>query len=194
MKCEICHKQEAQVAVTRKIDGVEKELYVCKACAETNPPPGKKRQSDHHGHNHHPQVTLINGKDAHLPEPLVQGIVEATLDFMKGVAEIEENEHRVCPVCKSNWDKIKESGRITCPACWKTFAKKIRSEFLAMEFGPRHVGSAPSVDKLPDASSMRKVLERDLKNAIAREDYRRAAEIKRKLDEFDPNDNPKDAQ
>lgn len=191
MKCEICHKHEAEVAVTRRIDGVEKELYVCKACADPKPPDEEKRKSCDRGQR--PQVTMINGKDAHLPDPLVQGIVEATLDFMKGVAEIEENERRVCPVCKSNWDKIKESEHITCPSCWKTFAKKIRAEFLAGEYGPRHVGAAPSVDKLPDANSVRKVLERDLKDAIAREDYRRAAEIQRKIDELGRADSPKDA-
>ncbi len=33
MKCEICHKAAAEVAVKVPRDGVEEEMYVCKACA-----------------------------------------------------------------------------------------------------------------------------------------------------------------
>ena len=101
---------------------------------------------------------------------------------MKGMAEAEENEHRTCPKCKSNWDQISKSGRITCPACWKTFAKKIRAEYLSGEFGPSHTGSAPSVDTIPDSNEALAVLERDLKAAVAREDYRAAAAIQKKID------------
>ncbi|MBR4417427.1 MAG: hypothetical protein IKS67_11690, partial [Victivallales bacterium] len=34
MKCEICHENDAKVAVHRMVDGTEKELYVCQKCAE----------------------------------------------------------------------------------------------------------------------------------------------------------------
>ncbi len=169
MLCEKCHKSEATRAITVKENGVEKELYVCASCAGAKAGSEKPRTSE--------------GGD--LPAPLVEGLVKATLDFMKGVAEAEENERRTCPKCKSNWDTIKEDGRISCPTCWKTFAKKIRSEFLAAEFGPSHKGSAPSVDTMSDPSEARAALERELKDAVAGENYRRAAEIKRRLDAMD---------
>lgn len=34
MKCELCHKKEAETALTMQKDGKEVELYVCKACAQ----------------------------------------------------------------------------------------------------------------------------------------------------------------
>ena len=34
MKCELCHQAAAERAVRKKVDGVEQELYVSKACAE----------------------------------------------------------------------------------------------------------------------------------------------------------------
>lgn len=33
MKCEICHKADAETAISREVNGAEDELYVCKACA-----------------------------------------------------------------------------------------------------------------------------------------------------------------
>ncbi len=183
MKCEICHKAEAQVPVTIKVDGGEKELYVCKACAEkaNRPPPGKPGKNAPHG----VQFKAINGDGTDLPKPLVDGLVKATLDFMKGVAEVEETENKTCPACKATWEQIKESGRLGCPACWKTFAKQIQREFLQGEYAKRHVGAAPGVEKISNTADQRTILERDLKEAIAREDYRRAAALKRQLDDLD---------
>lgn len=188
MKCEICHKAEAKTAITAKVDGVEKELYVCATCAAAAKA-GKTKHTPRHKPGK-PDVTIINGADKE-PPPYVEELVKATLGFMKEVAEAEENEKRVCPICKAKWDKIKESGHLGCPACWKTFARQIREEFLHGEWGAAHNGRAPAVETLPDATAARTVLERDLKKAIAREDYRRAAELKRQLDALG---NEKDAE
>lgn len=178
MKCEICHKAEAEKAITVKMDGVEKELYVCSACAATHQigrnPPTEKSKS---------RVSVIKGTST-TPPPFVEELVKATLGFMKGVAEAEENEQRTCPVCQSNWEQIKSSGRIGCPSCWKTFARQIREEFLSVEFGKAHIGSAPAIDRLPDVKAVKAILERDLKAAIAREDYHKAALLKDKLDDL----------
>ncbi len=163
---------------------MEKELYVCSNCAAAVRGGGS-------GHAHEttkPNVSVIEGKGVN-PPPFVEELVKATLGFMKGVAEAEENEKRVCPVCRTKWDKIKETGRIGCPTCWKIFARQIREEFLSAEFGKAHVGAAPAIDRLPDPSAARTVLERDLREAIAREDYHLAAVLKRRLDALDDGDN-----
>ena len=176
MKCEICHKAEAETAVTTTQDGVEKELYVCSACAAS-----LRGAPSRNTRNSSPKVSVIKGSST-TPPPFVEELVKATLGFMKGVAEAEENEKRVCPHCKATWEQIKESGHVGCPSCWKTFACQIRDEFLSVEFGKAHVGSAPAIDRLPDLKSIKTVLERDLKLAIQREDYHLAALLKNKLD------------
>lgn len=181
MKCEICRKAEAEKAITVTENGVEKELYVCSACAEAKKQ-GKtaKAKPPRTGR---PGVTIVGGEN--VPQPLVEEFVKATLGFMKGMADADEDKRRTCPVCGATWDSVKASGRLGCPSCWKTFAREVRGEFLAAEYGPVHMGAAPSVEVLPDARSARRVLERQLEDAIAREDYRLAAEIKRKLDGLD---------
>lgn len=182
MKCESCHQAEAKAAVTVDVEGVKKEIYVCTTCAAKLRGKNKSKKSDPASPKKAtPEITVLNG-ETEPPPPFVEELVKATLGFMKGVAEAEENDKRVCPVCKAKWDQIKSSGRIGCPACWKTFARKIRETFLGGEWGPSHIGAAPTIDRIPDPAAARAVLERELKDAIAREDYRRAAALKRKLD------------
>lgn len=182
MKCEHCHQADATTAVTVTEDGARKELYVCAACAADLRGGGEAKKKKA-AKASRPKTTVI--KAGENPPPFVEELVKATLGFMKGVAEAEENERRTCPACHAKWDRIKETGRLGCPACWRTFARKIRAEFLAGAFGPAHVGSAPAVDRLSDVPSIRAVLSRDLKAAVAREDFRRAAELKRRLDALD---------
>ncbi len=181
MKCELCHQADATTAVTVKKDGAEKELYVCAACAADIRNGGRKKKKTSADPSK-PTVIKTSGEE---PPPFVEELVKATLGFMKGVAEAEENERRVCPVCHAKWDKLKDAGRLGCPACWRTFARQIRTEFLSAEFGRAHIGAAPAIDRLPDAKAVRAVLERDLRAAIAREDFHRAADLKRQLDALD---------
>lgn len=178
MKCEICHRAEAETAITVRRDGEERELYVCAACAKAarDGRPGQPPQ------RRSPRVTIVGGDGGDVPQPIVEEFVKATLGFMKGMAASEEETRRTCPACGTSWERIKKESRIGCPACWKTFAREIRETFLKGEYGPAHVGAAPAVSSLPDPESARTVLERELKDAIAREDYRRAAAIKHDLD------------
>ena len=187
MKCEICHQAEAVQPLTVTRDGETKELYVCHACAEAAKHPGKKAPKKPHGDLKMPQLTVL-GKDKD-PPPFVKDFVEATLGLMQGFAE-EENSHRHCPTCKTSWEKIKESGRVGCPDCWQAFRREIRTEFMAPQYGRRHLGPPPpNVSAPPEAS--RRHLQRELKAAVEREDYHLAAELQKKLDALDSG---KDAQ
>ncbi len=184
MKCEICHKAEATTVLTLTKDGVARELYVCQDCADKNrgkTPPRERKPSA-------PKIKRVISPNE-TPPPFVEEFVKATLGFMKEFAENEENEKRVCPVCKTKWETIKETGRLTCPACWKTFARHLRAEFFSAQYGPAHLGKAPAIGKSQSSKDMRAILERDLKNAIACEDFHLAANLKKKLDELEQGRN-----
>ncbi|MGN0851918.1 MAG: hypothetical protein ACI4Q3_00920 [Kiritimatiellia bacterium] len=179
MKCEICHDRDAEQAVTVTRDGKERELYVCKSCAQSlHRPSGKAKPRK-------PSVTIVGPDDE--PPPFVRNFLEATLGLVKGISEKQAEHHHVCPTCHATWDQIRETRRFGCPNCWKTFAKELQTEFLRSEYGPTHVGLPPAgLGHLPPESGRdrRRVLERALKDAIGREDYRKAAEIQKQLAEL----------
>lgn len=181
MKCEICHEADAAAVIHVKKGGEEKELFVCKSCAAKARHPAKKKSSSDKG------KPVLSFSDDEEPPEFVKNLVEATLGFMKGVVESGHRKHTKCPTCKTTWDQIKNTGRLGCPNCWKVFAKSIPATFLAGEYGPKHVGAMPAT---VTGEASRAYLERELKAAVAREDFKRAAALKRLIDALDRNDAP----
>lgn len=169
MKCEICHQADAAAVLHVKNGDTDRELFVCKACAAKAKHPKKRRKDG----ESQPALALADGEE---PPEFVKNLVEATLGFMKGVAESTHDKHAKCPVCKTSWEHIKSSGTFGCPACWKTFAKEVRATFLSGQYGPKHVGAMPAT---VTGEASRAYLERELKAAVAREDFKRAAALKR---------------
>ena len=179
MKCEICHEADAAAVIHVNKDGEDNELFVCKACAAKAKHPAKKKPAPD---KDEPGLTFDDDDE---PPEFVKNLVEATLGFMKGVAESGKRTHTKCPACKTTWAQIKKSGRLGCPHCWKVFAKSIHETFIAGEYGPKHVGAMPAT---VTGEASRAYLERKLKAAIAREDFKRAASLKRLIDDIGKKD------
>ncbi|MBR1587127.1 MAG: hypothetical protein IJ658_02260 [Kiritimatiellae bacterium] len=182
MKCEICHEADAAAVIHVKKDGEDKELFVCKSCAAKSRHSPKKKPADDNGES---MLTLEGDGE---PPEFVKNLVEATLGFMKGVAESGGKMPRSkCPACKTTWEQIKKSGRLGCPHCWKVFAKPIRETFIAGQYGPKHVGAMPAT---VTGEASRAYLERELKAAVVREDFKRAAALKRLIDDLGKKEEP----
>ncbi len=184
MECEICHKAEAATVLVRKnAAGEDEELFVCKACkaaarrakAEKAPP----------ADGDEPRFAAeVFGPGGEEPPAFVKDLVDATIGFMKGVAQSERKSARKCPVCGRTWEEVSADEMIGCPNCWKVFAKDLRARYLAQQYGPKHAGKIPDASESP-AGESREWLEQELKKAVAAEDFRKAAELRRKLDELE---------
>ena len=179
MLCELCHNHEACGVLHRKdANGEDEELYVCQDCLKTNgktnkpPKPGK------------PTIVTADGEE---PPAFIKNFLDAAVGLIEGVTGGEMPQEQKCRVCGSTWKKIKEERRIGCPDCWSQFGKEIREEFLTGAYGPRHVGKIP--EKNSDGKPSRAFLEKELKEAVARQNYRKAARLRRQLDELDGKGN-----
>ena len=119
MKCEICHEADAAAVINVKKDGEDRELYVCKACAAKARHKKKDQKPKDEGG---PALEFGNGEE---PPEFVKNLVEATLGFMKGVVESEQNA-RTCPACKTTLRVPKGRGKIkiVCRKCGNSFMGK----------------------------------------------------------------------
>lgn len=142
MKCEICHKEDAKVAVRRVVDGVEKELYVCPTCAAGSAVP--KEQKVEGGPI---QFKVEGGK---LPEAVIgaflKHMVEATSGFNPKVLENPVkpiDAGKPCPVCGMRPDDYKRFGRLGCDACYEFFSRQLQPIIRDMHPGVSHVGKFP---------------------------------------------------
>ena len=179
MLCEICKHNNAECVLHRKDEnGEDEELYVCKKCMEA---------ADDESSN---PVTMVSIKpiiitaDGETPPEFIQNFLDAAVGLIEGVVKSDIKPQKVkCKVCGSTWEKIKESNAVGCADCWSQFAEEIRKEFLSDSFGPNHIGKIP--ERTSDGKPSRIFLEKQLKDAVAKQDYRKAARIRKQLDSLD---------
>lgn len=155
MKCDLCEK-EAVVHLTQVINGEMKEVHYCEEHA--------KQQ----------------GLDIHSPLSIT--------DLLMGIGESKQGmEHQLspaCPRCGLSRDEFRQSGRLGCPDCYKTFMAELAVAIKAMHHSSQHVGKIPAREGIQTRiKSQIARFQKDLDAAIAREDYEQAAEIRDRISE-----------
>ena len=178
MLCELCHNHDASGVLHRKdANGEDEELYVCQECLKAN---GKAKPEKAK------EISVVT-PDGDEPPAFIKNFLDAAVGLIEGVAGAEPPREKKCRVCGATWKKIKSERLLGCPDCWSQFGKEIREEFLSGAYGPKHLGKIP--EKNPDGKPSRAFLEKELKEAVARQNYRKAARLRRQLDELDGKGN-----
>lgn len=178
MLCELCKRNEASGVLHRKdANGEDEELYVCKECLAENSPGAKDGKRPKHI-----KSTIITADGSEPPE-FVKDFLAAAVGLIEGVADGASAKERKCPVCGCTWEKIKDTQTIGCADCWTMFGNEIRETFLSAAYGPKHRGMIPEKDS--DGKPSRAFLEKELKEAVARQNYRKAARLRKQIDELD---------
>ena len=147
MKCEICHENDAKVAVHRVVDGTEKELYVCQKCAAA----GDKTDEA--------APDLANGepsKDIPAAAKLITGLLKQMIDAGLEAASIVDNPTSrppgpPCPVCGMTPDDYRRITRLGCAHCYEHFSQILTPVIRDMQPGASHVGKVPDTPRTNDA-------------------------------------------
>lgn len=89
-----------------------------------------------------------------------------------------QKDNRVCPVCGRSWDDFSRIGKFGCGECYKTFSTGAERVLRQIHSSSEHVGKGPSKSSA-EIKFKRKLddLKRQLKDAVAREDYETAAKL-----------------
>lgn len=175
MLCELCHKNEAAGTLHRKdANGEDEDLYVCKECLAKHQHGGKDKSGRH---------AKIVGPDGDEPPEFIRNFLDAAVGLIEGVAQAGPPPVKKCPVCGRTWEQIEDDCAVGCPDCWAQFGAEIRKKFLKGSYGPKHIGKIPM--KAPDGKPSRAFLEKELKDAVAKQNYRKAARIRKELDALD---------
>ena len=171
MLCELCKKEEASGVLHRKDEnGEDEELYVCKKCLKAN--------TDGSADESNRETPDAPGEDE--PPAFIKNFLDAAVGLIEGVTGGEMPKEKKCPQCGATWEKITNDETVGCPDCWAQFGKEIRNKYLGGSYGPKHLGMIPQ--KSPDGKPSRAFLEKELKEAVARQNYRKAARIRKLLD------------
>lgn len=156
MQCDLC-QNEATVFLTQIVKDELKKMSLCKDCAR------EKGVTDPTG------FALAQ---------LLEGIGAATPAEAGGKAQVRPEE-RSCPRCGFTESQFKKIGRLGCSECYSVFREEVESLLRPMHAGSRHVGKVPA--GLPRQAVARELMERlrrELEQAVARERYEEAAELR----------------
>ncbi len=176
MLCELCHKGEASGVLRRKgKDGEEEELYVCSQCLGKDGGHGGKKRAGK------VKATIITA-DGEEPPAFVKELLDAAAGIFGDDEADDAGKEQKCRMCGTTWEKIRETKCVGCPDCWVTFGDRIKEEFHSASYGPTHKGRMP--ERGDDGKPSVAFLEKELKDAVARQNYRKAARIKRQIEEL----------
>jgi protein arginine kinase activator len=158
MHCDVCKTNQATVFLTQIVEGKMQKVNLCEACSK------EKGVTDPTGF--------------------------ALADLLLGLGAAQEMERggivQKCPVCGFSQADFKKTGRLGCANCYNTFAEGLSSLLKGMHKGTDHLGKVPArLAKTLERESALKGLQRDLRKAVADEDYESAASIRDQIRHLD---------
>ncbi|MDA1043735.1 MAG: UvrB/UvrC motif-containing protein [Verrucomicrobia bacterium] len=132
MICAICKKQEANVSLKHFVEGVNKELNVCQACAEKH---GLGRQ---------------------LPLPVLTDF----LFGVSVQAESPDSEgQNVCPTCHLHSRDLQKTSLLGCADCYDTFSDDVQSLLDSLQPSKQHLGKVPESARRSHADYLESTLQ-----------------------------------
>lgn len=119
-------------------------------------------------------------KQSDQPIASIAGVLANQLGQSK--EELEELDQKECPVCGISFFEFRNSGRLGCPYDYTHFESDLQPLLKNVHDKVEHRGKRPKrAAASADSQAEMIQLRRDMEEAVEREDYERASEIRDKL-------------
>lgn len=155
MLCQYCQENEATVHLTHVVGGDVKKLHLCQDCAQKS------------GFDPDSSMSI---KDVLL------GLGASSEEVDEGP---EVKQVKSCPSCGLTLAEFKKTGRLGCQDCYSTFRREIVPLLQSMHHSTKHVGKTPAgIHDSIKVEGRIEQLERNLNEAVAKEEFERAAQLR----------------
>lgn len=114
MKCEICHKNDAKTAIHVTAGGRDRELYVCRDCAEAEK--SRRRQTPRRRFG---RLPFADDEDEDDSDVIGRNGEDGEKQTRRHWTLAEDAEP--CPDCGTTLEDIDRSGLLGCPYCYTAF-------------------------------------------------------------------------
>ena len=94
---------------------------------------------------------------------------------------------KACASCGTTMSQVRETGLVGCPLCYRSFEQELSPIIERAQAGScAHVGRHPAqAAELVDRAALRNRIARELREAVAQEQYERAARLRDRLGELE---------
>lgn len=162
MQCADCHTNKATVHFTQIVNDETETFHLCQGCA---------------------QKRGLKTSPAGTPMPLSDFLSEMGAPiFTKATSA-----NLACPRCGSTFRQFRRSGRLGCSHCYATFEQEMSALLRKIHGSNEHVGitEIESVGPVNADEARLLALRRDLRQAVEREEYERAATLRDAISAFE---------
>ena len=157
MLCDVCKERDAVVHLTQVVESVMTQLHLCEKCAAERGV----------------ETTIAMPK-----HPLGE--------FLQAVQQqvaVTPGEAGKCTFCGFTLKDFRQSGRLGCPSCYRTFEGSLRELLRRVHGSARHVGrryEAPQ-PQLSERATILHELRARLRAAIDQEQFEVAADLRDRI-------------
>jgi protein arginine kinase activator len=170
VSCERCGRGPAAISYTEYGEQGQRKLRICAGCAREL------------GFDVPPEAGVVESAPpeapADAPVAKLVGIlgIEAVI---QAAGRAEPDDPRECPGCGMTGNELRREPLFGCPVCYETFHESLDALFRRIHGAVAHRGRVPGggTAGLVDVESLR----RELDDALAHEDYERAARLRDRL-------------
>jgi len=165
MLCQICKSEEATVHIKEIINGKYTELHLCHRCAE------ERGLTE----------SLLS------PGSVFANLMSGLADFVKSPLLLQEEKK--CPECGLPYTSIINKGKMGCASCYETFRDYIFPLLERIHGKATHRGKVPQ--RITTESRVKTKLyqlQRELEEAVKKEEYEKAAELRDKIRKMQKKD------
>ncbi len=158
MLCQMCKKRTATVHLTDLLKDEKRERHLCEECASAEGVAVK------------PHVSLNDVLNS----------------FLASQSSVQAMAHLKCPQCGMTFLEFRNQGLLGCPNDYDAFEQPLEALIARAQDGHvRHKGKSPGqVIKVDPVQQERQRLQRELREAVEREDYEQAAKLRDRLEEL----------
>ena len=164
MKCQKCFGREATLHATQYVDGKERSVHLCLACA------------------------ISEGFDPANPMS-IGAILENALSRQTLLARTADDasagDATRCPACGTALADARRTGKLGCPACYEAFRATVERALGLAGRAPYRGKLPPMADAAEALSARRARFVRLLEEAVAAERYEEAARLRDALAALD---------
>ncbi len=151
MKCQRCPNR-ATVHLAETIQGDRREFHLCSDCAK---------------------IQGLKSPDPPILDTILDQLIKRHVGELIG-----ETARLKCPYCGLTYMEFRASGRLGCPNDYQLFDQGLSAIIRNLHGAGRHVGKMPQSRQTRASESPRLWLRAQLREAIADEDFERAAELR----------------
>ena len=100
--------------------------------------------------------------------------------------DLQRLDQQACPACGITFYEFRQHGRLGCPHDYVCFANELEPLIVNIHGEMKHVGKRPKrVHASTDSRTELIRLRRDMQDAVDKEDYERASELRDKIQKFE---------